>query len=257
MIDNNENNTAITDDPVVDGQVEEVDNTVVEEAQSELELFDITNFTDKGIKVQVDGQEVVIPLKEAIAGYQRQSDYTRKTQELSEQRKQVQFAATLAEALQQDPAKALQALQQHYGVNNPVQEEETWLDPAEQQIRSLEQRVQAFEQKQAMDDLQKTVDTLHNKYGEEFNAEEVVAKALVLGSTDLESVFKQIAFDKVYNKANEASKKLSEDQTRKEAKRQATIVSSTSSAKSSASSNTTKPNSVFEAFEQAKKTLNL
>jgi len=98
MTENNETN-ALVDDPTIDGQVENADNAGVE-AQAELELFDITNFTDKGIKVQVDGQEVVIPLKEAIAGYQRQADYTRKTQELSEQRKQVQFAATLAEALE-------------------------------------------------------------------------------------------------------------------------------------------------------------
>ena len=255
MIENNETN-ALVDDPTIDGQVENADNAGVEEAQAELELFDITNFTDKGIKVQVDGQEVVIPLKEAIAGYQRQSDYTRKTQELSEQRKQVQFAATLADALEKDPATTLQMLQKHYSVNTAPQVDDEYLDPSEKQIRSLEQRVMAFEQKQAYDELQRKVESLSGKYGDDFNADEVVAKALTLGTTDLEAVFKQITFDRVYSKATETSKKLDETEGRKAAKRQASIVSSASSAKSGTPT-AAKPTSVFEAYEQAKKTLNI
>ena len=248
---------ATVDDPTLDGQVENAENAVVEEAQAEPDLFDIANFADKHVKVQVDGQEVSIPLQEAIAGYQRQADYTRKTQELSEQRKQVQFAATLADALQKDPATTLQMLQQHYGLGAQPQQqaEEEYLDPSEKQLRLLEQRIAAFEQKQAMTELTKTVENLQEKYGDDFNADEVVAKALAIGSTDLEAVFKQIAFDKVYTKANEASKKLTEDQSRKEAKRQATIVSSGSSAKSGTPTSP-KVTSVFEAFEQAKKSLN-
>ena len=253
----NETNASLVNDPAVDGQVDNVDNAVEEEAQAELELFDITNFTDKSIKVQVDGQEVVIPLKEAIAGYQRQSDYTRKTQELSEQRKQVQFAATLADALEKDPTTTLQMLQKHYSVNTePQQVEDEYLDPSEKQIRSLEQRLVAFEQKQAYDELQRKVESLSGKYGDDFNAEEVVAKALVQGTTDLEAVFKQITFDRVYSIATETSKKLDETEGRKAAKRQASIVSSSSSAKSGTPT-AAKPTSVFEAYEQAKKTLNI
>jgi len=251
-----ETNAIDVEDPTLDGQVENAENAEVE-AQAEPELFDIANFTDKHIKVQVDGQEVIVPLQEAIAGYQRQADYTRKTQELSEQRKQVQFAAALSDSLQKDPAGTLQMLQQHYGISVQTEAEDELLDPAEKHLRSLEQRIAAFEQKQAMDELQKTIDSLQGKYGDEFNADEVVAKALEVGSTDLESVFKQIAFDKVYTKANEASKKLTEETSRKDAKRQASIVSSASSSKAATAPVTAKPTSVFEAFEQAKKTLNL
>ena len=38
-------------------------------------------------RVMVDGNESEVPLSELLAGYQRQQDYTRKTQELSESRK--------------------------------------------------------------------------------------------------------------------------------------------------------------------------
>ena len=107
-------------DPAANGQVDEVTEVVAETPEQELDLFDYTEIADKVIKLQVDGEEVVIPVKEALAGYQRQADYTRKTQELSEQRKQVQYASALAEALQNDPAATLQLLQQQYGDRKSV-----------------------------------------------------------------------------------------------------------------------------------------
>jgi predicted metal-dependent hydrolase len=253
--DNNANPENVVD-PAANGQVDEVTEVVAETPEQELDFFDYTEVGDKYVKLQVDGEEVSVPVKEALAGYQRQADYTRKTQELSEQRKQVQYASALAEALQNDPAATLQLLQQQYGINTPIQEEE-YLDPAEQQFRQLEQRIAAFEQQKAMDELTKTIDSLQSKYGDDFNADEVVAKALTTGSTDLEAVFKQITFDKVYSKASEAEKKLAEEQSRVEAKRSASVVSGGSANKNSAAPKAAKPTSVFEAFEQAKKTLNI
>ena len=257
---NEEINIASTIDdetnPIASGQVGEEVEVQAETPEQELDLFDYTEIADKVIKLQVDGEEVVIPVKEALAGYQRQADYTRKTQELSEQRKQVQYASALQEALQSDPAATLQLLQQQYGVATQPQEDE-WLDPAEQQLRQLEQRIAAFEQSKAMDELTRTIDTLQSKYGEDFDADEVVAKALATGSTDLESVFKQITFDKVYSKASEATKKLSEEQARVQSKRSAAIVSGGTAAKSPVTTQTAQPKSVFEAFENAKRTLNL
>lgn len=257
-INNASSETAV--DPAESGQVDNVAEVTAEAPQEELDLFDYTDVADKVVKIQVDGQEVAVPLKEALSGYQRQADYTRKTQELAEQRKQVQFAASLAESLAKDPASTLQALQQHYGLSAPIQDqqvEEEYLDPAEKQLRQLEQRIAAFEQSKAMDELTRTVDSLQSKYGEDFNADEVVAKALAIGSTDLEAVFKQITFDKVYSTASEAKKKLMEEQARVEAKRSASVVSGGSATKNSVAAKTQKPTSVFEAFEQAKKTLNL
>jgi len=257
---NEEINIASTIDdetnPIASGQVGEEVEVQAETPEQELELFDYTEIADKVIKLQVDGEEVVVPVKEALAGYQRQADYTRKTQELSEQRKQVQYASALQEALQSDPAATLQLLNQQYGVATQPQEDE-WMDPAEQQLRQLEQRIAAFEQSKAMDELTRTIDTLQSKYGEDFDTDEVVAKALATGSTDLEAIFKQITFDKVYSKASEATKKLSEEQARVQSKRSAAIVSGGTAAKSPVTTQTAQPKSVFEAFENAKRTLNL
>ena len=244
--------TEVIDPIIEDGQVNELGEAGVIE---EPDFFDYTEVADKAVKLQVNGEEVVVPLQEALAGYQRQADYTRKTQELSEQRKQVEFAATLAQSLQEDPAGTLQALQQHYGVGTAptAPEEEEWLDPAEKQLRQLEQRIAAFEQQKAMDELTRTIDKLQSKYGEDFNPDEVVAKAIATGVTDLEAVFKQITFDKVYSTASEAKKKLAEEQARVQAKRSATIVSAGTSSKGGAPVTTAQPKTVFEAYEQAKK----
>jgi len=241
-------------DPIVeDGQVDETIEAGAETLQEELDFFDYTEIGDKYVKLQVDGQEVSVPIKEALAGYQRQADYTRKTQELSDQRKQVQYASALQEALQSDPAATLLLLQEHYGVQAQPETDE-WVDPSELQMRQLEKRIAAFEQDKALDSLNKTIDSLKSKYGEDFDADEVVAKALAEGSTDLEAVFKKASFDKIYSKSRETEKKKSEEDSRTQAKRQQSVVAGGSSSK------TTVPISapirtVQEAFAAAKKSL--
>ena len=87
-----------TDEPVdEDGnalQDEEEEKEEVE-AQAEPELY----------KVVIDGEEVEVSLDELQKGYSRQSDYTRKTQQLAQQRKE-------AESLQQDYAQRVEQLNQ-------------------------------------------------------------------------------------------------------------------------------------------------
>jgi phosphoribosylpyrophosphate synthetase len=89
--------TEETDEPIdeydEDVQDEEEETEEVEAAEPEL------------YKVIIDGEEVEVSLDELQKGYSRQSDYTRKTQQLAQQRKE-------AEALQQDYAQRVQQLNQ-------------------------------------------------------------------------------------------------------------------------------------------------
>jgi len=239
----------------VEGQSEEATEALVETPEAAQELFDFTEVADKMVRLQVDGQEVLVPVKEALAGYQRQADYTRKTQEISEQRKQLEYAKALQEALQNDPHNTLRLLNQQYNTQLPLEGEDEYLDPQAKQVKDLEKRLVAFEQKQAMDELTRTIDSLQSKYGDDFNADEVVAKALATGQTDLESVFKQMAFDKVYSKASESQKKLAEETNRVQAKKAAQVVSSASTAKPTVTA-PARPKSIIEAYQQAKDALN-
>jgi len=243
------------------GQPQEVSDVVENLSEAEIELLPVDEFGDKYVSVQVNGEDVRVPLKEALSGYQRQADYTRKTQELSEQRRQFQFGAALQEALQNNPKETLDLLSKHYGTaEQPSADEELLLDPVEKQYKQLEQRVQAFEQQKAMEELERTVEALQNRYGSDFDANEVVAKALALGSTDLENVYKSIAFDKVYEDAQVVrtlrEKKAQEAAQITQAKRQASVTGTSTS--SSTADVSAKPiTSLRDAFEAAKRQMSV
>jgi len=258
---NTDNTVAsVPDAPIANGQADEIVETGEAAEVEPLEYFAWDEYGDKSVKIVVDGEEISVPLSEALNGYQRQADYTRKTQELSEQRRQVQFASALQEALQNDPSSTVELLSQHYGLKTqqPSEEELEYMDPAEKQYRQLETRIQAFEQDKAMRELENQIESLSRRYGETFDANEVVAKALATGSTNLESTYKQIAFDRLFDKSRsqEVAQKVKSDETKKivEAKREAGVVSKGSSAKSADVSS--KPiRSVRDAYESAKRQL--
>jgi len=226
-------------------------------SEQEIEMLPVDEFGEKYVSVQVNGEEIQVSLKEALSGYQRQADYTRKTQELSEQKRQVQFGSALQEALQNDPQGTLSLLSQHYGVQQtPSEEEDLYADPVEKQYKQLEQRVQSFEQQRAMADLERTVQSLQTRYGSDFDPNAVVARALATGSTDLEAVYKQLAFDQVYEDAKAVrllrEKKAEEQAQITQAKRQVGVVSGGGSAVSADVS--AKPiTSLRDAFEAAKR----
>jgi hypothetical protein len=256
-MNSNEISTEATPELESNGQVEEVLDVVENLTEEQIELLPVDEYGDKYVSVSVGGEEVQVPLKEALSGYQRQADYTRKTQELSEQRKQVQYGVALQEALQNDPNGTLALLSQHYGVaQQPSEEEELYMDPVEKQYRQLDQRLAAFEQQKAMDQLEKTVQSLQTRYGSDFDANEVVAKALAIGSSDLEAVYKQVAFDRLYEDASAVrhlrEKKAQEQTQVTQAKRQASVVSSGSSA-SSADVSAKPITSLRDAYEAAKR----
>ena len=258
----------MSNDNTVDSAIEapdfgqaEVSTEIGEAPLTAQDYFAWDEYADKAVKLNVAGEEVDVPLKEALAGYQRQADYTRKTQELSEQRKQVQFGSALQEALQNDPRNTLELLKQHYGLDEQQasEEDELYMDPTEKQYRQLESRVKAFEQQKALNDLEKTVESLSRKYGDAFDADEVIAKALATGNSNLEAVYKQTAFDRIFEQnvtANQVKAKKAEDEKAiVQAKRDATVVSKGASAKSADVSS--KPvTTLRDAFELAKKQLN-
>jgi hypothetical protein len=252
-----------TVEPIVDGQFEGGEETATEEFQEqEIEYFPVDEYGDKYVKVVVDGEELDVPLREAVSGYQRQSDYTRKTQQLAEERRQVQFASAIQQALDNDPLATIDLLKTHYGINEQIQseDEDLYIDPIEQQYRQLDERIRSFEEQQAYMELERTIDSLQQKYGEEFDANEVVAAALATGATDLEAVHKQLAYDRLYQqrlvdqKVQQSSKQRESEVT--QAKRQAGIVAGGTSA-SSASPDTGPITSLRDAFAAAKQQLGI
>ena len=86
---------------------EEEDESVEDEEESEEELDEDEDEEESNLNttyaVKVDGEEIEVDLDELISGYSRQSDYTRKTQELASQRSEMeklqqQWASEISQA---------------------------------------------------------------------------------------------------------------------------------------------------------------
>ena len=92
------------EDESLEGESEEEEDVGSEDTdESEEEVEDL-------YAVTVNGEEHTIPLDELLKGYSRQSDYTKKTQELSQQRREME---TLQEQWGSEVAR-IQAERQHY-----------------------------------------------------------------------------------------------------------------------------------------------
>jgi len=252
--------------PSVETEGSPVSESVVETPDTP--VLDVQEYSDYRVPVKLDGEELQIPLSEAIAGYQRQADYTRKTQELSQQRQQFEFASALEAALQRDPASTIDLLSRHYGmsrqaVTEMIDGDESFedLDPVEQRYRELDNRIASFEEYQSQQQVETEVARLQAKY-QDFNVQEVVTAALRLGNTDLEGTYKQIAFDRMMAKQQlerqAAEHKSQAEQAVMDSKRQAAVVSGGASATASTTSESFEPaRSVSEAWAAAKRQMNM
>ena len=242
------------------GQVET--SEVGQATESSAPSYDYINpddFGDKYVKVKVDGADVDVPIKEALSGYQRQADYTRKTQELASQRESLQFAQTIAQALDNDPTGTIELLNRHYGTGQPVNQpsvEPEFADPLERQVYELNQKILSFEQIQAQSQLEKEIGRLQNQY-QDFNVSDVINQALRTGSNDLESIYKQMAYDRLvqevntYRQAGEVN--ASREQAIVDAKRNAGFVAGGASANGAGTESVGKINSVQDAWLAAKR----
>jgi hypothetical protein len=79
---------------------------------------------DRQVTVTIDGKAETIPLHEALQGYQRYSDYTRKTQELSAERQTITAQKTAIQEERQTYAVMLKALHEQLQGSQP--EEPNW-----------------------------------------------------------------------------------------------------------------------------------
>jgi hypothetical protein len=226
------------------------------EATPEPSYLDLDQYKDHHVRVRVDGEEVEVPLSEALGGYSRTADYTRKTQALAERERQVQFGLTLQQALENNPEETLRILQSQY--TQPTQEAEPdWTDdPTDQRYKALEDRLSHWEQQQAAAELRQAVGVLQQRYGEEFDAREVVARASAMGRIDLEAVYKEMAFDRYWQGQQEARKtQQAEEAARVNAKTEAGSIHQGNGANNTVAPETGSFPTIEEAFAEAKRQL--
>ncbi len=98
--------------PEEEGQAEE---ETEEEVAEEEEEYDVVAEEDLKYTIKVDGEELEVGIDELKNGYQRQADYTRKSQALAEQRKETEAIQSERQQLEQERqmyANGLQMLQE-------------------------------------------------------------------------------------------------------------------------------------------------
>lgn len=212
----------------------------------------------------VDGDEQQVSLSELRDGYQRQADYTRKTQELASERKRLQQAEAIVSSLESDPAGTLSALQDAFGVSGTPApaapqtdsydsdwfgDESSGPDPTDQRIAQLEARLEQQDRLRNREQVEKQVAALQKEYGD-FDANQLYQHALTHKIGNLEAALTHMRYADVAERAS----KLEKEQERTEAKRDAAVVEpSGSKAAGSVSAPTEKPSSIREAFAMAKK----
>lgn len=84
-----------------------------EEIEEEVEEEEVQTEAPATYSVKVDGEEMEVDLNELRNGYQRQADYTRKSQSLAEQRKTYEANVQAVQAERQQYSQALEILAQN------------------------------------------------------------------------------------------------------------------------------------------------
>jgi len=175
--------------------------------------------------VKIDGQEVSVSLDELLKGYQRQSDYTRKTQALAAERSQMDDLVQLANALNTDPAGTIQILQEAYGLTKAqaqaVVDEQAELDPEEARWQQVEQFMRQQEEERRQQAIASDIQQLKQRYGD-FDENEIIKHALENRIPNLRAAFADYQFQRL-----EAAKaqRLQEERQKTEAKKDAQVVS--------------------------------
>jgi hypothetical protein len=124
-------------------------------------------------------------------------------------------------------------------------------DPNEQRLATLEARLEQQDRVHRRQQVEKQVESLKGSYGE-FDASELYQHALKHKIGNLEAALTHMRYNDIATKAN----KLEQDQERTDAKREASVVEPSGSKQAGSSTEpVSKPNSIREAFADAKRSL--
>lgn len=163
------------------------------DAEGEPEDQDSEEPEDPTFTITVDGAETEVPLSELTKGYMRTQDYTRKTQLLASQRRQLEDANQLMVALERNPQATLQVLARHYQVDEFVPDDNAGPTPEQVRIAQLEQWAQTEAARQREAAVDATLTHLHSQYGE-FDEDALFSFAVERGVQDLETALRAMNY---------------------------------------------------------------
>lgn len=205
--------------------------------------------------IKVDGETREVTETELITGFQKGENYTRKTQELAEERKALRDKARLGEAWQADPQGTARILNAQLGWNisdgtsNPETDE--YLSDEQKQIQQLQARIDAAEaaaeNAQRQQNMDRQLSKVHEEFGD-FDEEQVLQHAISNGIGTIRAAYLDMNADLI-KKGSTVAQAESAKQAVIEAKKEAQIVSRTAPNAAGAGGNVVEqPSDVREAW---------
>jgi len=250
--------------------IEAVTEDITEEPTYDFLEVDETT-ANKYVKVKVDGEEVSVPLNEALQGYSRESAATKRFQEASDMRKEAERAIRLQQAFQTDPGLTVQILAREAGVSveeflgmSPAQQQaaiddanDQYVDPLERQIAEERQARLAIEDRLAQRDaderLQRAVGGLKQQYSatdEQVRSVVQQAMQMQLGVEAFPMIFQAMAYQAYQQvSAQQTAGQEAETLRRQEAARRAAAVVGTGSG--AANTTTASPAATYSSIREA------
>jgi len=128
--------------------------------------------------VDVNGQAMT--LRELREGGLRQSDYTRKTQELAAIRKQAEWAENFQGRLRQDPVGTLRAMAEELRLIPAGEEDFTEVTPEAQELYGVRQDLEQLKVARLAEEIRREVVDLRARHSD-FNSEEILPMLHELG----------------------------------------------------------------------------
>lgn len=183
-------------------------------------------FVPESYTVKVGGQEIEVTLEEALRGYQRQADYTQKTQALAQEREQLSHAERLWNEIEANPEGTLRKIAAAYGISlgearQAVADAQAADDPfaqafgdGEPQTRSedprweqVQQFMQETQQQQAVAQVQAEIAAVQRTYGvANLDGQALVQYAIDNGIDNLDAAFRAMSFEAVMQQAGRGRK---------------------------------------------------
>ena len=165
---------------------EVVDTTVDDSGATEVQTEEVEDSNQPDtVHIEGFGDYTLDELKEFKNGYLRQSDYTRKTQELARQREEANDALEVYEYLRNNPHLVNALMQMDNGQVNPVVQKATPENAMMQQILHTQKAME----------IEMRLNDLKAKYGNDIDEVALFQKANQLKTEDLEFVYKALQYD--------------------------------------------------------------
>ena len=161
--------------------------------QYEVEEVEATEeTTEPAYRVKVDGEEFEVTLDELRNGYQRQSDYTRKSQSLAEQRKSYESNLQAVQAEREQYGKVLENISQFQDMEVSKLNQTDWVALKESDpMEYMEKRIELQEAKEKSNQLQAEQQRLSQQNQREY--QEKLSDVLQQEAAELQKVLPEYA----------------------------------------------------------------